>query len=305
MNRRPSNLMSLEKAIEGFIHFKTAEGLSDNTLVSYRHNLGLFCNRQNRSLELVQVTAAAITEHLAWLRSEYKPKRIDQNRAAISNKTLRNHWVSLKSFFRWVAMEFDIQNLMDKIPAPNFERRPIHPLMKEEIEELLKLCQYSAKAKTKYRRSFAMRRPTANRDVALIMTLLDTWVRAGELCALDIGDLDLRSGQLIIKHGPTGGAKGGQGRVVFLGRQTRRAVWRYLASREDEEQLDAPLFVNTQWRRLTPNSLRLLIKRLAKRAGIEKCHPHLFRHTFAITYLRSGGDVFTLQSLLAMRHSKW
>jgi len=49
---------------------------------------------------------------------------------------------------------------------------------------------------------------------------------------------------------------------------------------------------------MNKNALRLLIVHLGKKAGIKHCHPHRFRHTFAITYLRSGGDVFTLQALL-------
>jgi integrase/recombinase XerD len=44
--------------------------------------------------------------------------------------------------------------------------------------------------------------------------------------------------------------------------------------------------------------LRQVIKGLGDKAGVKKCHPHRFRHTFAITYLRSGGDIFTLKSLL-------
>lgn len=49
---------------------------------------------------------------------------------------------------------------------------------------------------------------------------------------------------------------------------------------------------------MTRNSLRLLVKPLAPKAGVMNCYPHKFRHTFAIRHLRSGGDVFTLRALL-------
>ena len=51
-------------------------------------------------------------------------------------------------------------------------------------------------------------------------------------------------------------------------------------------------------RSMNKTALRFLIKHLGDNAGIKKCHPHRFRHTFAITYLRSGGDLFTFQALL-------
>ena len=44
--------------------------------------------------------------------------------------------------------------------------------------------------------------------------------------------------------------------------------------------------------------MRILVRRLGKRADIAKVFPHKFRHTFATTYLRSGGDIYTLQALL-------
>jgi integrase/recombinase XerD len=78
----------------------------------------------------------------------------------------------------------------------------------------------------------------------------------------------------------------------------RKAVWRYLAEREDGEDPEAPVFVTRQDRQMNPNSLRLVIKQLGQNAGVEDIYPHKFRHTFAITYLRSGGDIFTLQMLL-------
>jgi integrase/recombinase XerD len=146
-----------------------------------------------------------------------------------------------------------------------------------------------------------MRRPTARRDRALILVLLDTGLRASELCALTVGDVDLKSGQVVVKHGEAGGAKGGKGRVVYLGKAARRALWRYLATRDDGKNPDRPLFLGKLQRQINKRVLRQLIARLGEKADVAHAHPQRFRHSFAITYLRSGGDLFTLQALLGHR----
>ena len=62
---------------------------------------------------------------------------------------------------------------------------------------------------------------------------------------------------------------------------------------------DEPLFVNAfGLHRLTGQGVLLLVKRLGKRANVSNVHPHRFRHTFAIQFLRNGGNVFELQNLL-------
>lgn len=77
---------------------------------------------------------------------------------------------------------------------------------------------------------------------------------------------------------------------MFLGKQAKRAVWQYLASREDQD--DPSLFG------VREAGVQQMLRNNGKRAGVQNVHPHRFRHTFAIMYLRNGGDVFTLQRLL-------
>ncbi|MCP4606204.1 MAG: tyrosine-type recombinase/integrase [Proteobacteria bacterium] len=161
----------------------------------------------------------------------------------LSSKTIRNIWVALSSFFTWASVEFDFPNPMKGIPAPRFEVAPIEPFSKEDIEALLKACKFCRESNPKNRRRFTMRRPTARRDRAIILTLLDTGLRASELCSLTIGDVDQRMGKMSVKHGLMGGAKKSKGRTVFLGKSARRALWRYLVEREDGEDFDAPLFL--------------------------------------------------------------
>jgi len=293
-----SNGLSIAQAIPGFIQFKSAEGLSQNTLKSYIHDLELWLEIQgDRSLS--QVTTQELREYLNYMRNEYTPRRINgNNEQKLSSKTLRNIWISLSAFFTWVSQEFDISSPMKGVPAPKFTQAQVEVYTKEEIEALLKACEYCREAQTDQRRKFTMRRPTARRDRAIILTLLDTGLRASELCSLRIGDIDHKSGKVVIRHGVGGGSKGGKGRTVFMGKSTRRAVWRYLADREDGTSPEAPLFLGKSYRPMNKDGLRLVIAALGKKANISKCHPHKFRHTFAITYLRSGGDLFTLKSLL-------
>jgi integrase/recombinase XerD len=188
---------------------------------------------------------------------------------------------------------------MKNVPRPRVpDDTPVEAFTKEEVEQLLKACDHCREARTEQRRKFTMQRATAKRDKAIMLALLDTGLRASELCALRICDVELKSGRVTVRPGEQGKAKGGKGRSVYLGRVARRSVWRYLAEREDGEDPEAPLFVGKFNRPLNRDALRQMIKYLGEKAGVKHCHPHRFRHTFAITYLRSGGDIFTLKSLL-------
>lgn len=307
MNRSPSSLL-LSQCIDGFIKYKTAEGLSVRTVSSYEWTLKKWLE-YFEDRPICQVTSDEIRDYLAYLRTEYHPQprakkeqervsKGEKNAPKLATKTVRNFWVVLKSFFTWAAKELKIPNPMAEVQGPKYKTAPVEPFTKAELEELLKACAYARESKPKNRKAFTMRRANARRDEAIILFLLDTGLRASEFSHLKIGDVDMKNGKVVVKHGEDGGAKGGKGRTVFVGKSARRVLWRYLIEREDRDDPDAPLFVNQGERSFNPDSLRHLILRIAENAGVKNAHPHKFRHTMAITYLRSGGDVFTLQALL-------
>jgi integrase/recombinase XerD len=295
MNQRSSGL-KLSDTVDGFLQFKQAEGRSPRTVVSYRHDLRVWLAYvSDRPVD--DITPQDLRAFLNYLRTDYKSNRFGREGGNLSAKTIRNFWVTLSAFFTWYCREFSRPSPMDNVPAPKFTQAEVEPFEQDEIRSMLKACEFKKEAETNFRRRFTMRRSTALRDQAIILVLLDTGLRSSELCALNLGDFDLKTGKLVVRHGPAGGAKGGKGRIVYLGNAAGRSLWRYTVTREAKSQVNAPLFVAGN-RRMSRDSLRQLIAHLGEAANVPKCHPHRFRHTFAITYLRSGGDVFTLQRLL-------
>jgi len=90
--------------------------------------------------------------------------------------------------------------------------------------------------------------------------------------------------------------KGAKDRIVPLSQQTRERLHAYTSLRKRSTKDYVFLTQNND--PLTRDSLREIITRVAKRAGVSHIHPHKFRHTFAINFLRNGGDIFSLQMIL-------
>ena len=132
---------------------------------------------------------------------------------------------------------------------------------------------------------------SALRDGVLILVLLDTGIRASELTAVKLGDYEPKRGQLIIHHG-----KGDKKRVVFLGTAAKQGLWRYLATRPGAKQ-DDPLFATREGVVMQRTGLRLLTLRIGTCAGVPDAGVHRFRHTFAVNFLRNGGNLLALQGI--------
>jgi len=86
MNRRSPGLQ-LSKALVGFLQYKAAEGLSPNTLRNYKDHLTRWLDYAGEDTEVSQVTSQDLRAYLAWLRSDYKPRRLRRVRPTVQSRS--------------------------------------------------------------------------------------------------------------------------------------------------------------------------------------------------------------------------
>ena len=110
------------------------------------------------------------------------------------------------------------------------------------------------------------------------------------LANLKLEDVETATGAILIRHG-----KGNKQRIVRIGSKVQKALWRYVTIYRFGDS-DA-LFLKRSGEPLDAVGFKILIRRLSNKASV-KIYAHKLRHTFAISYLRNGGDAFTLQHLL-------
>jgi integrase/recombinase XerD len=142
--------------------------------------------------------------------------------------------------------------------------------------------------------------PLGVRDRAILETLYGTGIRAAECVGLDVVDVDLRAGELMVRDG-----KGRKDRLVPLVGRARKAVERYLAVVRQEllqDPRETTLFLSRDGRKLGTAGLRRIVKRAAKAARIgQSVTTHGLRHTCATQLVRGGADIRYVQELLGHR----
>jgi integrase/recombinase XerD len=282
--------MDLKKAAEGFLLDAQSGGYSPAYIPTIKSQLqritAFFGDR-----DLETITLQDWKEYIHWLRHEYQPKRFNGDASPLSEATIDNHWKMIRSFYNWATDNtiLSTQRPDIKLPRPKYQSPQIVPFTPEEVKRLLDASQFTQVQKQSGR-AYKIKRPHADRDKTIIMILLDTGVRLGELHRLRCGDINLENGEIYIR--PHASSRKSMPRTVHIGARTKQAIWKYIAQQQSAGDQSHPLFD------LKPASIRIFINRIGANAKIAHCHPHKFRHTFAIMYLRNGGDVFTLQRLL-------
>jgi len=285
---------TLARAMDDYLQDHAGGNSSEKTLEWHRTALGLLRTylEKERGITLVgEVDSPDISAWFAHLRTS--PGSRGKTR---SERTVQTYARSARAFFHWLIHRELLQsNPFDRVVFPKVGKPLIQTIDAEEFERLLLAC-----TPTNEPGPIAERAAVRNR--AILWVFYDTGIRISELCGLHLADFDRRRGVLTVK------GKGSKERRVALGQNCLRNLLYYLDKhRPDEEELaewgsagEDHLFLAETRTPLTKNGVTLLFARLKKRAGItgKRISAHIFRHTFAIRYLKLGNDPFSLQELL-------
>lgn len=249
------------------------EGLSRNTLESYRRDLAQFAVWLEKSTAklLLKAERADIERYLAVRAPVSKPRSVGRLVA------------SLRRLYRFALREGRIDiDPTQQLGSPKIPRSLPKSLSEDEVEKLLNA-------------------PDAEqllglRDRAMLETLYATGLRVSELVALKVSEVSLDMGVVRV----TG--KGDKTRLVPLGEEALDWITRYLREARPmilDGQLADAMFVTQRGDGMTRQAFWYLIKRYAVLAGIAKhMSPHVLRHAFATHLLNHGADLRVVQMLL-------
>lgn len=260
--------------LDNFIdHLWLEDGLSKNTLNSYRADLTAYSNwcSTKQHTDMLAVTNADIQQYLALRFPLAKARSIGRLVA------------SLRRFYRYALREQLIkEDPTLHLESPKLPRSLPKSLNEQEVEDLLKAPDVS--------QSLGLR------DRAMLELLYASGLRVSELVGVTVAEVSTQDGIVRV----TG--KGSKTRLVPMGAEAADWIDRYMRFARPEllqKRLCEALFVTNRAEGMTRQAFWHIIKRYAALAGITKhISPHVLRHAFATHLLNHGADLRVVQMLL-------
>lgn len=295
----------LDAQIEQYLaHLVVERGLSANTLLAYRRDLGRYREYLlGQGIERAQdVTSVDVSGFVAALAagtggSAGRPSgsgadgsgrsggAAESGRAALAASSISRIVSAVRGFHRFMLVE----QVCASDPAHDVKPQvPTRRLPKAlTVEQVLAMIEAPGTDE-----------PVGIRDRALLEFLYATGARVSEVLDLDVDDIDLESPIIRL----TG--KGNKQRIVPVGSHARDALGTYLVRSRPALAAGSgggrgALFLNQRGNRLSRQSAWLVMRTAAQRAKIETpVSPHVLRHSFATHLLDGGADVRVVQELL-------
>ena len=248
--------------------------MSPNSMKAYSRDVEEFGEflKARQIFEYKDAQGADVAAYLLSLKNAKK-----------SASTVNRKLASVRAFYGFLRDQKVIENNpAANIKAPRIERKPIEYLEIDQVEVLLQQPDES---------------PLGMRDRAILELLYATGIRAGELAAVNMADINLRIGYI------TCSGEFGKARIIPLGRPARNALETYIYDsrpglvRENKEE--TALFVNYNGHRLTRQGIWKLLKEYGEACQLgEKLTPQTLRNSFAVHMIQNGADLKSLQELL-------
>ena len=252
--------------LDRYFRYKFRHNCKPNTIRSAYSSIVLICEflKKNNKNSLKQLT-----------RSDLEMFVEQEQDRGLKPGTLRTRLASLYAFLRFLADDelIDPSMLKRKIHIKKSEALPrsIHP---EDERKLLSVVKDV-------------------RDRAIILLLLRTGLRIGELLNVTMKDIDLQEQMIVIYESE----KTGSGRVVYFGNDAAKALFSYLQQRDPEKE---KLFYSRNRETISYTAVWSMFKEYLKEAGLgdKKYSLHCLRHTFATRMLNADMHLECLQVLL-------
>ena len=285
-NTTPTELAHL---VEGYKLCASSEGKSQNTIDIVSNSINYFNDflRSNHlCTDVKHIGPQEIRSFILYLQQKNcfsnHPFSRPQERK-LSSYTINCYLRSIRAFWTWLVAEEMIDiNPFDRVRLPKPSWKVIPALSENQMLQLLSVID--------------LRAPVGYRDYAVILTLMDTALRVSELAGIKMNCLWLDEGLIKVI------GKGRKERLIPIGHEVQRVIWRYInryRSQPQNQNFDF-VFLTKDGRRMTKGRIEIIMKKYSERAGITgiRCSPHTLRHTAAVRFLRNGGDVFSLQRML-------
>src|SRR5579875_7943 len=274
------------QVMQQYILWHESEGHSRKTESVYQKTLSPFFAYLKGDHQIADVNDIHL-EHLrawlVWLRNT--PGQHDKPRAS---KTIESYCRQVMAFLRWCVEEEVIDHdPTTRLKLPKAEKKHIRVFSDEEVRTLHEVCLPPRNGLRP-----EVQRMLAARNRAILWVLLDTGMRAMELCGMRFMDFDRKRGTIYIM------GKGAKERKVLLGQRGYHYLCAYLDHwRGEPESSEERLILNDDGSQMTDQTIQKLFMRLKKASGItdKRVSAHTCRHWYAIRFLLKGGKLFALQ----------
>lgn len=253
----------------------------------------LHLRAERKSPQTVKAYGDGVRAYLTWCVANDNLEEIDRRQlrefiddllvSGSKPATAVARHLAVRRFSTWLAEEGEqTTDPLLGLKSPKLDKPVVEPLTDDQLRGMVKAC----------------RGPDLRdkRDEAILRLMFTTGARAGEVVAIETGDVNLRTDPptIIIRRG-----KGGRGRVVPLAVETAASLDRYQRARKGHRNRDGsthplreapPLWLGDRGKGFTYDALHKTLGMRAKLAGVEGFHPHMLRHTAAHRWLAKGGS---------------